>query len=151
MAKAITPMAQTSIAGDVSLPGLKDLLVIILNSSYLGRHVRNRSGVDLVLAVCIAHAGDAEVDDLDLHLAGGLEEDVLELEVPMNDAPDVAVVHCVDYLEDDPARLGLRDSAPLLHPLVELAACRALHDHDQLLALHEGVVQLDDVLVLQLF
>lgn len=68
----------------------------------------------------------------------------------MYDAPDVALVHCVDYLIDDPPRLELRDSAPLLHPLIELAPGRALHYHDQLLLLHEGVEELDDVLVLQL-
>ena len=68
----------------------------------------------------------------------------------MYNAPDMAVVHCVDYLEDDSPCLHLRDAPSLLDPLVELASGGALHDHDKLLALDEGVVQLNDVLMLKL-
>lgn len=69
----------------------------------------------------------------------------------MDYAPDVAVVHSINDLEYDLPRINLAHSPFLFYPLVQLSAPRALHDHDQLLALYKGVVELDDVLVLKLF
>ena len=62
----------------------------------------------------------------------------------------VAVLQGVDDLDEDLAGLLLVKLTLVLHVVHEFAAFGQLHDHYQLLALDEGVVKLDNVLVAQL-
>jgi len=62
----------------------------------------------------------------------------------------VAVLEGVHDLNKNFAGFFLIKLALFLHMVHELAALGQLHDHYQLLALDEGVVQFDDILVSQL-
>ena len=67
----------------------------------------------------------------------------------MNDARGVAVLNGVYDLEENLARFNFIELALFLDVLHQFAAAGQLHNHYQLLTLHECVVQLNDVLVAQ--
>ena len=62
----------------------------------------------------------------------------------------VAVLQGINDLDEDLAGLLLVKLTLVLHVLHELATLGQLHNHYQLFAFHESVVQLNNVLVAQL-
>ena len=111
------------------------------------------------------HLAEADVDDLELHVAAGLEglleEDVFELEVAVDDAALVEIgdgrEKLADHASDEDLADGvLRPAAgavlvhlEALHPGEEFAAAAALHDEHAALGAGEEVEQLDDVAVIR--
>ena len=67
----------------------------------------------------------------------------------MDDAVGMAILYRVGNLEQNRTRLFFFQFAFFLHVLHQLAASRQLHDHDELVALDEGVIELDNVLMAQ--
>ena len=101
----------------------------------------------------VVELGDAEVDDA--RAAVGVDEDVGGLEVAVDDAPLVGVVHGVDDLQeelDDGGDAGpWREVRERLAPLVERAALDVLHHQREATALDgHAVVHGDDVGVAEL-
>lgn len=111
----------------------------------LRRHVGEGARIDFI----VAHASDAEVNDFDgmVVLFPVLEKHILQLEVAVDDTARMAVEHRLNNLQDDVARQRLRHEAVLLDHVEQLAAHAGLHDHDELLAIDERLMQFNDMLV----
>lgn len=122
----------------------------------LWRHVLRRADIVLVLLASVAGACNAKVYYLDeevgvffaLRLA---KQNVLHLQIAVDNPPRVAVIDAVRDLQDDSARFQFAQLAPLDHKVCQFAPIRVLHNHNELLLLNEGLVELDDVLVTEFF
>lgn len=67
----------------------------------------------------------------------------------MDDSPLVAVQNGADHLHNDLSRLNLRKFSFLANVSKELATPSILHDHNELLLLHKGMMQLNNILMAQ--
>jgi hypothetical protein len=85
-----------------------------------------------------------------VQLTLSLEKDILKLQVTVNDSPDMAIMHGIHDLSDDSSRFDFTNASSLLNPLVQFSSSSTLHDHDKLFALYEGMIELNNVLVLEL-
>ena len=93
-----------------------DLEAVALLAEDLGRDVVGRAAERLLaLAVVLEPRGQAKVADLELHVV--VEEEVAQLQVAVDDALPVQVLHAQQQLAHEVARLRLRDR---LAPLVQL-------------------------------
>ena len=93
-----------------------------------------------------------KVDELDVgRLVLGLEDEVLELQVAVRDAHEVAVADRGAHLEHEPRALGLRVAvaALLVQPVEQLAAVAVLQDEVDVVGVLVVLVQLDHVGVVQ--
>mmetsp|Transcript_10216 Transcript_10216/g.30331 ORF Transcript_10216/g.30331 Transcript_10216/m.30331 type:complete len:377 (-) Transcript_10216:102-1232(-) len=94
----------------------------------LGSDVVECSAAELHLRVGLPDVAEAEVDELEVVAVLLLVEEVLQLEVPVDDALGVKVVHSEEHLSQRDDRIGLGEALPCPHALEKLAALHALHD-----------------------
>jgi hypothetical protein len=114
----------------------------------LGRHVRGRAHVGDDGAVRHLVDRGAEVGDLDLGAV--LVEDVAGLEVAVREAERLREGERAHALEDDLGHLARLEQRLGRAELLERAALDVLHHDVAVLALDHGVVDLDDVRVVEL-
>eukprot|EP00968_Pinguiococcus_pyrenoidosus_P013929 scaffold1272_cov250-Pinguiococcus_pyrenoidosus.AAC.21 len=109
-------------------------VVVVVAAEHLGRHVVRRAAAQLELRVVVEVLAEAEVDQLHHHVAGALDEPVLQLEVAVHDAALVKVPHGRQHLAQDVRALALAHVlSGLLHEVVEeLSTGAQVHDEMQL-------------------
>lgn len=114
---------------------------------HLRRHVVGRADDGAHFALALGEvSGEAEVDDFGFALFGGaLKEEVFGFEVAVDDAELVEVADAVEYFLHDACAHGLGDAAFADDVFEELAARAQLHDDVQVALVVEGLVELDDV------
>mmetsp|Transcript_20656 Transcript_20656/g.52603 ORF Transcript_20656/g.52603 Transcript_20656/m.52603 type:complete len:257 (+) Transcript_20656:990-1760(+) len=97
---------------------------------------------------------ESKIDQLDYSL--GIQQHVLELQIAMRDAGEVAIVDAVEHLAEEVARVVFRHCirAAVDHLIKELAAARELHE-DEIMVLVLAIIastmaaHTDDVTVLE--
>lgn len=98
----------------------------------------------------IRHPGQAKVTDLEV--AGGVEQEVAGLQVPVEDIGGVDVLEASEYLIEEVADMIIAQSLGL-QQFVQIRLHQTLHDVDVSEALHversEDVPDIDDILVLE--
>ena len=113
----------------------------------LRRGVRRGPAVHLELLVVRGYGAQAKVNHLDV--VPFVQQDVLELDIPVDDLGVVAVVHPAQDLLEQEARLPLPEPALALDVIKQGTIVRVLH-HDKDLALSlYGFEHVDDVAVVQ--
>mmetsp|Transcript_30376 Transcript_30376/g.97927 ORF Transcript_30376/g.97927 Transcript_30376/m.97927 type:complete len:250 (+) Transcript_30376:554-1303(+) len=110
----------------------------------LGREVLGgpAEGGRALSVVCDALLGEAKVGESDV--AAGVEEDVLRLEVPVDDAEGVDVLEGEGELRGVEPRASFAELADLLEMAEEFAPGAVVEDEVELLPRLEGRVEADD-------
>ena len=132
-------------APDVGLPAV----VRLLPRENLGCDVRWSPDRRFGLRVQMAALAVPEVADFDnwCAAAGGIEEDVFELQIPVDDAHAVAVGDAADELLEIETSFVFVESAGLGNPVEELAAARVLHHNCQMCGRQPHLLKRYDVRV----
>ena len=86
--------------------------------------------------------GEAKVGELDI--AGGVQQQILWLEVPVEDALVMQVLQRLDNAGRVEASLGVVEACPIAEDGPELATQAGLHEHVEVPVVPVGAVQLDD-------
>ena len=124
-------MAQTSIAGEVSLPDLNDWKYYYeKNKNYFRRHISDWTSINFIFFLCITNSCDAKVNYFNLCVSLCFEENIFKFQISVDDASDVAVMNSAYYLLNNFACFKLIDTTFLFDPFVQFTATSALHDHD---------------------
>mmetsp|Transcript_14620 Transcript_14620/g.34873 ORF Transcript_14620/g.34873 Transcript_14620/m.34873 type:complete len:309 (-) Transcript_14620:272-1198(-) len=140
--------AQQHVHDDPTRPHVRRLSVV--TQQHLRSHVIRRAGFGASRLSVFELAREAEVDDL--QRAVGLlahEQKILGLQVSVHDAVRMAVGERREDLLHDPRRVPLGELLLLDDAIKQLTTRTQLHDDVDVSGILEGLVQLDDVRMIQ--